>query len=51
LDNDTTLLLDLDGLAVASVERLQDGIRRGAPDHRVPLREFPLPSPAGSCFS
>jgi DNA-binding MarR family transcriptional regulator len=28
LDNNTTLLLDLDGLAVASVERLEDGTRR-----------------------
>ncbi|PWI06965.1 ISL3 family transposase [Streptomyces sp. NWU339] len=28
LDNDTTLLLDLDGLAVARVERLEDGTRR-----------------------
>jgi hypothetical protein len=28
LDNDTTLLLDLDGLAVVRVERLEDGTRR-----------------------
>ncbi|KUN25479.1 hypothetical protein AQJ23_16505 [Streptomyces antibioticus] len=28
MDNDTTLLLDLDGLAVARVERLEDGTRR-----------------------
>ncbi|MER5526436.1 hypothetical protein ABT075_17835 [Streptomyces sp. NPDC002677] len=28
LDNDTTLLLDLDGLAVARVERPEDGTRR-----------------------
>ncbi|MFD9286634.1 ISL3 family transposase, partial [Streptomyces mirabilis] len=28
MDNSTTLLLDLDGLAVVSVERLEDGIRR-----------------------
>lgn len=28
MDNDTTLLLDLDGLAVAKVERLADGTRR-----------------------
>ncbi|UQA98174.1 hypothetical protein [Streptomyces halobius] len=28
MDNDTTSLLDLDGLAVARVERLEDGTRR-----------------------
>ncbi|WPB94325.1 hypothetical protein [Streptomyces malaysiensis] len=28
MDSDTTLLLDLDGLAVARVERLEDGTRR-----------------------
>ncbi|MFD4589092.1 hypothetical protein [Streptomyces sp. NPDC058434] len=28
MDNDTTLLFDLDGLAVARVERLEDGTRR-----------------------
>ncbi|MGV9349280.1 transposase family protein [Streptomyces spiralis] len=28
MDDDTTLLLDLDGLAVTRVERLEDGIRR-----------------------
>ncbi|MEW2051943.1 transposase [Streptomyces sp. NPDC005476] len=28
MDNDTTLLLDLDGLAVVRVERLEDGTRR-----------------------
>ncbi|MFC7831112.1 hypothetical protein [Streptomyces sp. NPDC057375] len=28
MDNDTTLLHDLDGLAVARVERLDDGTRR-----------------------
>jgi hypothetical protein len=28
LDNDTTLLLDVDGLAVVRVERLEDGTRQ-----------------------